>query len=168
MIFIIQRGNMENYFRGLVVRNMVLSKSFGYALRGILYVSLLKDEDRKVSIEEIADRLSVPRHFLGKIMKLMVKARIISSTRGQQGGFFINEKTLNTAIITIILLTEGTDYFNTCALSLRKCNSTNPCPMHGKVDKCKNDLLDVYRQTTIGDLLKENKPEFIKSIATKG
>lgn len=147
---------------------MVLSKSFGYALRGILYVSLLKDEDRKVSIEEIASRLSVPKHFLGKIMKFMVKAGIMSSTRGQQGGFFINEKTLNTPIITIILLTEGTDYFNTCLLSLRKCNAANPCPMHGKIERGKNDILNVYSQTTIGDLLKENKTGFIKSIATRG
>jgi Rrf2 family transcriptional regulator, iron-sulfur cluster assembly transcription factor len=146
---------------------MVLSKSFGYALRGILYVALLKDEDRKVSIEEIAGRLSVPRHFLGKIMKLMVKAGIMGSTRGQQGGFFINEKTLDTPVVTIILLTEGANYFNTCLLSLRKCNAANPCPLHTQLGKFKNDVLDVYSQTTIGDLLKDNKPDFINSIATK-
>lgn len=145
---------------------MIISKSFGYALRGILYVSLLKDENRKVSIEEIADRLAVPRHFLGKIMKSMVKAGIISSTRGQQGGFFINDKTLTTPIMTIALLTEGASYFNTCMLSLRKCNADNPCPMHNRVEKFRNDLQEVYSNTTIGDMLKDNKPEFIKSIGT--
>jgi Rrf2 family transcriptional regulator, iron-sulfur cluster assembly transcription factor len=147
---------------------MILSKSFGYALRGMLYVSLLKDEDRKVPIDEIAGSLSVPRHFLGKVMKSMVKAGIMSSTRGQQGGFHINEKTLDTPIITIILLTEGANYFNTCLLNLRKCNAASPCPMHARVEQHKNDLLNVYSQTTIGDLLKENKPEFIKSIAARG
>jgi Rrf2 family protein len=127
----------------------------------------MNDEKRKIPIEEIARRLSVPRHFLGKILKAMVKAGILSSARGQHGGFFINEKTLNTPITTIILLTEGKNYFNTCLLSLRKCNASNPCPMHEKVDKFKNDLLNVYSQTTIGDLLKENKPDFINSIAIK-
>ena len=145
--------------------NMVLSKSFGYALRGILYVSMMSDEQRKISIEEIARRLSVPRHFLGKIMKAVVKAGILSSTRGQQGGFFINERTLKTPLINVIILTEGKSYFNTCLLSLRNCNAANPCPMHTKVEKFKNDLMDLYCQTTIGDLLKDNKPEFIKSIA---
>jgi Rrf2 family protein len=127
----------------------------------------MNDEQRKISIEEIARRLSVPRHFLGKIMKAVVKAGILTSTRGQQGGFFINEKTLETPLINIILLTEGKNYFNACLLSLRKCNAANPCPMHTKVEKFKNDLLEVYSQTTIGDLLKDNKTEFIKSIATK-
>jgi Rrf2 family protein len=125
----------------------------------------MNDEKRKIPIEEIARRLSVPRHFLGKIMKTVVKAGILSSTRGQQGGFFINEKTMDTPLITIVLLTEGKNYFNTCLLSLRKCNAANPCPMHNKVEKFKNDLLEVYSQTTIGDLLKENKPDFIRSIA---
>jgi len=146
---------------------MILSKSFGYALRGILYVSLMNDEQRKIPIEEIARRLSVPRHFLAKIMKAVVKEGIVSSTRGQQGGFFINKNTLKTPLINIILLTEGKNYFNTCLLNLRKCNAANPCPMHVKVEKFKNELLDVYNQTTIGDLQKENKPEFIRSIATK-
>ncbi|HEY6505870.1 MAG TPA: Rrf2 family transcriptional regulator [Chitinophagaceae bacterium] len=145
---------------------MVLSKSFGYALRGILYVALLKDEGRNVSIDEIASRLSVPRHFLGKIMKAMVKAGILSSVRGQQGGFFINERTLGTSIGAIILLTEGKNYFSTCLLSLRQCNADNPCPMHNRVQEFRNGLQNIYGQTTIGDLLKEDKPGFINSITT--
>ncbi len=145
---------------------MTFSKSFGYALRGILYVSLLREEDRKISIEEIADRLSVPRHFLGKVMKSVVKAGFLSSTRGPQGGFYVNEKTLNTPLISILLLTEGKEYFNSCLLSLRKCNAANPCPLHDRFDECKHGLMAIYSQTTINDLLVEDKPEFIKSIAT--
>jgi DNA-binding IscR family transcriptional regulator len=53
---------------------MFLSKSFGYALRGILYIAVMQDEERKVQIEEIATKLSVPKHFLGKIMQQVVKA----------------------------------------------------------------------------------------------
>ncbi|MBN8675537.1 MAG: Rrf2 family transcriptional regulator [Chitinophagales bacterium] len=145
---------------------MTFSKSFGYALRGILYVSLLKDEPRKISIDEIAEKLSVPRHFLGKIMKAVVKAGILSSTRGLQGGFFINEKTLGTPLLTIILLTEGNNYFNTCLLSMRKCNSSNPCPLHNKVEEHKDGLLQIYGQTLVSDLLQDDKADFIKSLAT--
>jgi Rrf2 family protein len=125
----------------------------------------MNDEKRKISIDEIARRLSVPRHFLGKIMKAVVKAGILSSARGQQGGFFINDKTMGTPILTIVMLTEDKSYFNTCLLSMRVCDPENPCPMHSKVEKLKNEFLNVYSQTTIGDLLKENKPEFIKSLA---
>lgn len=145
---------------------MTFSKSFGYALRGILYVALLREEDRKISIEEIADRLSVPRHFLGKVMKSVVKAGFLSSTRGPQGGFYVNEHTLSTPLISILLLTEGKEYFNSCLLSLRKCNAANPCPLHDRFDECKKGLLEIYSQTTIEQLLVDDKPEFIRSIAT--
>ena len=121
---------------------MTFSKSFGYALRGILYVALLREEERKISIEEIAERLSVPRHFLGKVMKSVVKAGFLSSTRGPQGGFYINEDTLSTPLISILQLTEGEGYFNSCLLSLRKCNAANPCPLHDRFDECKSGLIE--------------------------
>jgi Rrf2 family protein len=66
---------------------MFLSKSFGYALRGILYIAVMQDENRKVQIDEIATKLSVPKHFLGKIMQQVVKAGLLKSTKGPYGGF---------------------------------------------------------------------------------
>jgi Rrf2 family transcriptional regulator, iron-sulfur cluster assembly transcription factor len=144
---------------------MVLSKSFGYALRGILYVSLLQDEKRNISLDEMAGQLSVPRHFLGKIMKAVVKEGILSSVRGPQGGFYVNETTLDTPLLKIILLTEGKGYLDACMLGLRKCNSANPCPLHDKLKAAKDNYLELYRQTTIGMMLRNNKPEFIRSIS---
>ena len=69
---------------------MFLSKSFGYALRGVLYVALIDKEKRKVRLDEIAEKLSVPRHFLAKIMKTMVKESVLQSTKGPYGGFCLD------------------------------------------------------------------------------
>jgi Rrf2 family protein len=149
----------------LLIFRMVLSKSFGYALRGVLYVSLMSDERRKIRIEEIAAALGVPRHFLGKIMKQVVKAGIISSTRGQQGGFYINEQTLQTPLEKIILLTEGEAYFTTCMLSMRPCNAADPCPLHNRLYGFKTEVREFYRQTTVADLLQTDKPQFIHSLS---
>lgn len=146
---------------------MVLSKSFGYALRGILYVSLMQEEKRKVSLDEIAVQLAVPRHYLAKIMKAVVKAGVLSATRGQQGGFFINNNTLNTSLTTIIRLTDGEEFFNACMLSLRKCNSSSPCPLHSKFEAGRRELFEVCRNTTIEMVIKNNKSEFIRSISVE-
>jgi Rrf2 family transcriptional regulator, iron-sulfur cluster assembly transcription factor len=45
---------------------MIFSKSFGYALRSVLYVALVKDEKEKTQLDEIAGALNVPRYFLGE------------------------------------------------------------------------------------------------------
>ena len=144
---------------------MFLSKSFGYALRGILYVALKDSEGRKVKLDEIAEKLSVPRHFLAKIMKLMVQEGILSSIKGPYGGFLLNENTLTAKLIHLVKITDGVEQFNTCVLSLRKCNSKNPCPLHYQRLKLRDGMLAEFSKTTIGDLLNQETPDFIKSIS---
>jgi Rrf2 family protein len=145
---------------------MFFSKSFGYALRGILYIAMLQDEQRKIQTDEIASRLSVPKHFLGKIMQELVKAGLLQSTKGPYGGFSLNETTLSTPLIRLVAITDGPDQFNICVLQLRTCKGVNPCPLHDEVDGIKNRLLQVFNQTTIGDLLNNDKKLFIRSLAT--
>ena len=144
---------------------MIFSKSFGYALRGVLYVSMMSDENRKIRIDEMASRLSVPRHFLGKIMNKVVKTGILNSIKGPNGGFSLNAKTLDTSLLTLIEAMDGLEQFDSCVLRLRKCNSEYPCPLHYQMESYKKDSLKLFSDTTIGSLLKQDKPDFIKSIA---
>ncbi|HVZ57927.1 MAG TPA: Rrf2 family transcriptional regulator [Chitinophagaceae bacterium] len=144
---------------------MIFSKSFGYALRGVLYVARETRSGKKVSLDEIAGHLRIPRYFLAKILVRVAKAGIIDSSKGPSGGFFVNNKTLGTQLLTIVLLTEGTDQFKLCVLQLRKCNARKPCPLHHQMEKVKNQLLELFSVTTIGDLLKRDDPDFINSLA---
>jgi Rrf2 family iron-sulfur cluster assembly transcriptional regulator len=144
---------------------MIFSKSFGYALRGVLYVSMMSDENRKIRIDEMAGRLAVPRHFLGKIMNKVVKKGILNSIKGPNGGFSLNAKTLDTSLLTLIEAMDGLEQFDSCVLRLRKCNPEHPCPLHYQMESYKKDSLKLFSDTTIGSLLKQDKPDFIKSIA---
>ncbi|HET7896419.1 MAG TPA: Rrf2 family transcriptional regulator, partial [Flavisolibacter sp.] len=62
----------------------IFSKSFGYSLRGILFVAL-RETHTPVQLDEMAESLGVPRHFMGKIMKQLVKQGILSSLKGPTG-----------------------------------------------------------------------------------
>ena len=145
---------------------MFFSKSFGYALRGVLYVAIKSEENRKVRVEEIAKRLSVPRHFLGKVMNRIVKECILNSTKGPYGGFSINQETLTAPLIRLLRITDGMEQFNNCVLKLKKCNSKNPCPLHLYMEKSRDELLRIFSQTTVADLLSQDKKMLIQSIAT--
>ena len=144
---------------------MIFSKSFGYALRGILYVAMMSDENRKIRIDEMANRLSVPRHFLGKIMNKVVKKGILNSTKGPNGGFSLNSASLDTSLLTLVESMDGLQQFDGCVLRLRKCNPEHPCPLHNRMETYKHDLLKIFSDTNIGSLLKEDKPDFIRSIS---
>jgi len=144
---------------------MFLSKSFGYALRGILYIAVMQDEKRKVQIDEIATKLSVPKHFLGKIMQQVVKAGLLKSTKGPYGGFYLAAETLNTPVIKLVEITDGTEQFSMCVLSFKYCNGLNPCPLHYEMEEVKKNYLNVFSKNTLGDLLKAGKSDLLKSLA---
>lgn len=144
---------------------MFLSKSFGYALRGVLYIAMVQGEERNVRLEEISQKLSVPRHFLAKIMKRMVKEGILISSKGPNGGVSLAGNALQIKLIRLVKITDGVEQFNTCILSLRKCNSRNPCPLHFQMLQLRDGMLTEFARTSIGDLLNRENPDFIKSIA---
>ena len=145
---------------------MIFSKSFGYALRGVLYVAIMTEEKHKIQLDEIAEKLTVPRYFLGKIMNKLVKEGILASEKGHKGGFSINDKTMQTSLLKLIKITGDNEMFDSCVLRLRKCNSKNPCPLHHEIETLRNQWHKLLAETTVNDLLKKDQPDFIKSIAT--
>lgn len=145
---------------------MFFSKSFGYAVRGVLYIALMQDEKQYVQVEEIASKLAAPKHFMGKILKKLVKENILLSVKGPSGGFTLMKDTLQMPVMRLAAITDGGDFFEKCVLRVKDCDATNPCPLHYQVVEIRNKLKDVLTNTKIGELLKENKADFIKSLST--
>jgi Rrf2 family iron-sulfur cluster assembly transcriptional regulator len=144
----------------------MLSKSFGYALRSVLYMAALQNEKKVIQLQEIAEQLDVPKHFLGKVMKRLVKKGIIDSSKGHAGGYALNNKTLSVSVIDILDLIEGEELFSTCVIGFKKCNPGNPCPLHDQFSDTKKQMLNLFSETRIIDLLGEDKPALIRSLIT--
>lgn len=145
---------------------MLFSKSFSYALRGILYIAVVQEEKQRVPLEEIADKVGAPKHFMGKVLKRLVKENILNSVKGPTGGFYLREKTLSTPVLTIVAITDGLAGFKTCVLRFVECNLQNPCPMHAKVEATIKELKEMIGETTVGELLTNDKERLLASIAT--
>lgn len=147
---------------------MILSKSFGYALRSVLYMAALQNEKKVIQLHEIARELDVPKHFLGKVLKRLSKKGIIDSSKGHAGGYALNKTTLDASVIEILNLIEGEELFRTCLIGFKRCNANNPCPLHNQFAETKNQMVNMFSETKVGDLLKEDKPAFIRSLVTAG
>lgn len=143
---------------------MIFSKSFGYALRGILYVAA--KEKNAVQLDEMSQALGVPRHFMGKIMKRLVQQDVLASLKGPTGGFFLNETTLNRPLIDVYRITDRPEELEQCVLSRGPCNSAHPCRLHDKVLPLKAPLHEILYHTTIGELLNGDKESLIRGLTT--
>ena len=139
---------------------MIFSKSFGYAVRSVLYIAHKQNERRFIHVEEIASVLAIPRYFMGKILKKMAKEGVLFSTKGPTGGFTVNERTLTVSLLRLVDLTNGLSSVKGCVLRMKECNGLNPCPLHYQMEEVKSGLRKVLSETTIGDLLLKTESFF--------
>jgi len=127
----------------------MLSSACKYAVRSILYLVLYTDETNKIGVKKIAEDLDTPQPFLAKVLQELTRNRLISSTKGPNGGFFLNKKNKKKSVWDIIKSVDGTEKFNQCFLGLSKCGDENPCPVHFTVSPFKQRILEDFKNKTI-------------------
>lgn len=145
---------------------MLFSKSFGYAVRSVLYIASLQKANRFVSLEEISTELLLPKQFLGRVLKNMVKAKVISSFKGPTGGFMISKEGMQVTLITILEITDG-NCLEQCVLKSKNCNPSNPCPAHFGFEKTRKAAKEFLCDLTIADMIGTDHKSFVKSLSEK-
>lgn len=143
---------------------MLFSKSFGYAVRSVLYIASVQQQKRYVQLEEISTKLYLPKQFMGRLLKTLAKEKILISFKGPTGGFTISEDGLQMPLVQLLEIIDG-NRLEYCVLKKKKCNPDNFCPLHDQFTKIRQDLTLVMTNTTIGELVKGNQPDFIRSLS---
>jgi Rrf2 family protein len=117
-----------------IKRKMILSKSCEYAIRATVYVALKSQKSEKTGIIEVAKAIGSPMHFTGKILQTLVRKKILSSAKGPNGGFFV-ENGQSLFLIDIIRAIDG----NGCLLPVysasRNVLQQNPAPCMSKLNR---------------------------------
>ncbi len=131
----------------------MISKTCGYAIRGVVFLALEKNKVRKVGIHEIAEELQIPQHFLGKVMQELVRRVIVGSIKGPNGGFFANNQTVSRPLIDIIEAIDGLGIFRKCFLGRDECSAVNPCPLHDEFDGCRTAIFKTFESLKVSDMV---------------
>ncbi|MBS1683088.1 MAG: Rrf2 family transcriptional regulator [Bacteroidetes bacterium] len=147
----------------------MFTKACEYALRAALYVSIKSVGGLRSGIAEIAKEIDAPQPFTAKILQTLTREKIISSTKGPNGGFFIHPKSKPITLNSIVKAIDGTDdALHTCTLGLKECSDKYPCPIHGEVKLYKAHLRKVMRETTVQSLAQSisKGKTFLKSVSS--
>jgi len=142
----------------------MLSNTSRYAIRALIYLAINYKEKEKIGIKKIAEDLDIPSPFLGKILQTLAKKRILSSTKGPNGGFYASEETIETSLMDIIKIIDGDDLFDKCLISNKSCNDLkgNKCSLHDHYESIRNNINTMFSGYTIGKLAQEYKNSTIK------
>ena len=133
----------------------MLFTSCKYALRAAVYLTANTGETSKAGIREIAEEIQANEHTTGKILQLLVREKIISSTKGPHGGFYIPSNAKPVYLIDIVRVVDGVHFFFECGLGLHKCSERKPCPIHFTYKVSREKLFKEFSSITIKDLAKD-------------
>ena len=84
---------------------MKLQKTTQYAILAIGYIA--QKEGKIVKAIEIAEHHEIPQEYLLKILQQLVKANILRSKRGPQGGFKLDSLPKDISCLEIIQAVDG-------------------------------------------------------------
>lgn len=110
---------------------VIFSKKCEYGLQAVLFLAA-KLEKEVIPAEEIANKLSIPREFVSKILQSLTESGIVESRKGKSGGFSLAKNPKKIKLIDIVAAIDGMSMFNNCVLGFPHCNPDNPCPLHDK------------------------------------
>jgi len=132
---------------------MLFSKSCKYGLKATLFVAQKSQIEERVSLKEIATAIDSPIAFTAKILQVLSKTGIISSSKGIHGGYQIEKDRLaKISLKQIVEAIDGKRLFEGCALGLDSCNANTPCPLHTELVNIRNKLSEVLTSSNLKDV----------------
>lgn len=135
----------------------MLSNQSKYAIRAVLYLAIYSDITKKLSSKYVAELIDIPAPFLAKIFQTLSKAKIILSSKGPSGGFYLTEKELSKNLLDVIECFDGLGMFNNCFLGLPRCSDESPCAIHHIISPFKKALKQDVFNKTIAEIAAETK-----------
>jgi Rrf2 family protein len=129
---------------------MIYSTTAKYALMAL--IKLASSPRQKVQIRNLSESTGIPRQFLGKIVQTLVKAGILTSSRGRGGGIQFAVDPGGVSIASIVRTIDGESALMNCMFGLQLCDGTGNCPIHHLWGPIREQVLDFLEKTTLGDL----------------
>jgi Rrf2 family iron-sulfur cluster assembly transcriptional regulator len=144
----------------------MLSNSCRYGIRAVIYIASQPSEKGKTGIKQISKDLNLPTPFLAKILQQLAKQKILKSLKGPHGGFSLMKDPRKISLLDIVKTIDGEEIFTNCIVHNSTCSCVDkhkmPCPVHDDYEGVRSDLISLFSNKTIHDLVrKTNETEKI-------
>lgn len=128
----------------------MFSRACEYAIKIMIYIAANEQEGQRTGLKEVTEAIGSPEAFTAKILQQLVKNDLLQSFRGPNGGFILTDKK-EVNLKDIVVAIDGTRLIEDCVLGLEECSADNPCPIHDKYARVKNELMGTLLSTEIND-----------------
>ncbi len=129
-----------------------LSKLSDYAI--VVLSILAREQGRLMTAAGLSSASGIPEPTVAKVLKLLSKESVITSTRGVNGGYMLERDPTQISVTELITALEGPIALTACVEgSDDECGIESICPMSGKWQKVNATIKTALDGLPLSDLL---------------
>jgi len=99
---------------------MQITRQADYAVRAVLYLARLGQEDRAAT-SQVAQEQHIPPSFLAKIISQLSIAGLLHTSRGARGGVMLAREPKDITLLEVIEAIDGPIMLNECVGDTGSC-----------------------------------------------
>ncbi len=130
---------------------MRLSKLTDYATVILSYIA--KDTSHWHAALEISEATGIALPTVSKVLKLLLKADVLSSARGAKGGYALARTPEQISVAAVISALEGPIALTECSLTHQGCEQASGCDLRGNWGLINQTIHDALESITLADMI---------------
>jgi len=129
-----------------------LTNAADYAILAMIHMACLP-EDAIALRSDIARSYNIPSSFMAKILRSLVRARLLNSTRGVHGGFSLARPATEINLLEVVEAVEGPLAITDCTGEPGGCPWASECPAHPVWAGVQETIAGLLRDQTLETLV---------------
>jgi Rrf2 family protein len=129
-----------------------ITSAADYAIRAMIHLACLPDGGHALR-DDIAQAERIPSSFMAKILRSLVRAQLLRSSRGVNGGFALARPASEIHMLEIVEAVEGPLHLTLCAGDRDGCEQAVGCPAAPVWEAVQENMKAILRNTTLETLV---------------
>ena len=119
---------------------------------GLIAMKYLAEQPASRSAKEIAEAQGIPSELLAKILQRLVRAKLLVSLQGTNGGYRLARDSRTISAFDVIKAIEGPLFITSCVTHKGACEQTSRCTVREPLQKVSLAIEEVLSKVTIFEL----------------
>jgi len=135
-----------------------LTKKADYGLMAMKH--LAEHADRGAcSAKDVAEAYGIPSEALAKILQRLVKAGLLNSQHGMNGGYTLARDPGSISAFEVIRAIDGPLFITSCVTVRGECDQSGRCTIREPLRRVNQSIEEVLRGISISEMREEVQPQ---------
>ncbi len=143
---------------------MKLTKKADYGLMAMKHLAEHL-RDGACSAKDVAEAYGIPSEVLAKILQRLVKAGLLKSLHGMNGGYTLARDPCQISAFEVIRAIDGPLFITSCITVRGECDQSDRCNIREPLRKVNSSIEGVLKRIKISDMKEEPESESAQAAA---